>query len=90
VLTTKKYNHSIVTSFPRDCKFSIFQLHTSPFIPDFCIFAMTLTAQQGDNTPRRLEANEFNVDDKPVSPAVKDPFGDERDATVKYKTMTWW
>ncbi|CAI7642546.1 unnamed protein product [Penicillium manginii] len=51
---------------------------------------MTLTAQQGDNTPRRLEANEFNVDDKPVSPAVKDPFGDERDATVKYKTMTWW
>ncbi len=25
-----------------------------------------------------------------VSPGKEDPFGDERDAQVKYKTMTWW
>lgn len=25
-----------------------------------------------------------------VSPGKEDPFGDESDAQVKYKTMTWW
>ncbi|KAJ5369593.1 hypothetical protein N7509_014205 [Penicillium cosmopolitanum] len=53
---------------------------------------MTSIVQWVYNTPRQLEANEIDsVDVKPTDfPAEQDPFGDEREETVKYKTMTWW
>ncbi|CAI7592783.1 unnamed protein product [Penicillium pancosmium] len=53
---------------------------------------MTSIVQWVYNTPRQLEANEIDsVDVKPSDfPAEQDPFGDEREETVKYKTMTWW
>lgn len=67
-----------------------FQLHSS-FIPSV-ISAMAAPVQPGHDSPRQLEAGV--TDDKRIAvPAIitsQDPFGDERDATVKYKTMTWW
>lgn len=53
---------------------------------------MTSIVQWVYNTPRQLEANEIDsVDVKPTDfPAEQDPFGDEREETVKYKTMAWW
>ena len=46
---------------------------------------------------RKSEANTYNTDDETPwfrqrrqSTAKEDPFGDESDAEVKYRTMAWW
>jgi hypothetical protein len=48
-------------------------------------------------TGRKSEANTYNDDDEQPwfkqrrqSTAKDDPFGDESDAEVKYRTMRWW
>lgn len=33
---------------------------------------------------------EQSVEDEKVVPRYTDPFGDEENAEVKYKTMEWW
>ncbi|KAJ5226662.1 Amino acid transporter transmembrane [Penicillium citrinum] len=52
---------------------------------------MSAQVQSGQNPPSNLESG--TADKSNILPNVKpthDPFGDEDDATVKYKTMTWW
>jgi hypothetical protein len=50
-------------------------------------------------TGRKSEANTYNDDDDEEEPwfrqrrhstAKEDPFGDESDSEVKYRTMAWW
>lgn len=52
---------------------------------------MSAQVQSEQNPPSNLESG--TADKSNILPNVKpthDPFGDEDDATVKYKTMTWW